>query len=99
MVLNTLVTHVGVHVQQIWQQLTLVTNPILINQHLSWPQPITPLITGQPRTILYLIWYNMVPSCIFMNPNMYSMYYSGIKGPNPLISGRKEGYAAGVTQP
>jgi len=33
-----------------------------------------------------------------MNPNMYSMYYSRIKGPDPLISRRKEGYVVGVTQ-
>jgi hypothetical protein len=27
------------------------------------------------------------------------MYYLGIKGPHPLNSGRKKGYATGVTQP
>jgi len=34
-----------------------------------------------------------------MDPNMYSMYYLGIKGLDPLISRRKKGYAIGVTQP
>jgi len=29
---------------------------------------------------------------------MYSMYYFGIKGPNPLISGRKDKYVLGTTQ-
>jgi hypothetical protein len=33
-----------------------------------------------------------------MDPNMYSMYYFGIKGPNPLISRRKERYASDTTQ-
>jgi hypothetical protein len=33
-----------------------------------------------------------------MDPNMYSMYYFGIKGPNPLISGRKDKYVLGTTQ-
>jgi hypothetical protein len=27
------------------------------------------------------------------------MYYSGIKGPEPLIFRRKKGYVIGVTQP
>jgi len=39
-VLNTPTTHVGVHVHQIRPQLNFFTNPILINQHLSWSQPI-----------------------------------------------------------
>ncbi len=29
---------------------------------------------------------------------MYSMYYFGFKGPNPLIYGRKEKYASDTTQ-
>ncbi len=29
---------------------------------------------------------------------MYSMYYFGIKGPNPLIFGRKERYIVSTTQ-
>jgi len=29
---------------------------------------------------------------------MYSMYYSRIKGPNPLISRRRKGYVVNVTQ-
>ncbi len=33
---STLVTHVGVHVQQIRSQLSLVINPTLVNQHLGW---------------------------------------------------------------
>jgi hypothetical protein len=33
-----------------------------------------------------------------MDPNMYSMYYSRIKGPNVLIFGRKEKYVADTTQ-
>jgi hypothetical protein len=33
-----------------------------------------------------------------MDPNMYFMYYSKIKGPNPLIFGRKERYVANTTQ-
>jgi hypothetical protein len=44
------------------------------------------------------MWYNIVPYFIPMFPNMYSMYYLGIKGPNPLIFKRKKGYATGVTQ-
>ncbi len=32
---STLVTHVGVHVQQIQPQSSLVTNPILVSQHLG----------------------------------------------------------------
>jgi hypothetical protein len=34
-----------------------------------------------------------------MDPNMYSMYYLGIKGLDPLTFGRKKGYATSVTQP
>jgi hypothetical protein len=45
------------------------------------------------------MWYNTTPSFVPMDPNMYSMYYSGIKGPNPLIYGRKKGYVTGVPQP
>jgi hypothetical protein len=45
-----------------------------------------------------LMWYNTIPSFVLMDPNMYSMYYSRIKWPNPLISRRNKGYAVGVTQ-
>jgi hypothetical protein len=34
-----------------------------------------------------------------MDPNMYSMYYLGIKGLDPLTFGREKGYATSVTQP
>jgi hypothetical protein len=34
-VMNTPMTHVGVHVQQTQIQLNLVTNPILVSQHLG----------------------------------------------------------------
>jgi hypothetical protein len=33
-----------------------------------------------------------------MDPNVYSTYYYGIKGFNPLIFGRKETHAANTTQ-
>jgi hypothetical protein len=42
------------------------------------------------------MWYNVILSFVPMNPNMY---YSEIKGLDPLIFGRKEGYAIGVIQP
>jgi hypothetical protein len=45
------------------------------------------------------MWYNAIPSFVPMNVNMYYMYYSRIKGPDPLIFRRKEGYAIGVIQP
>jgi hypothetical protein len=57
---NTPVTHVGVHVQQTQIQSNLVTNPIPVNQHVSWPQTITPLIARQPKTIPYTMRYNIV---------------------------------------
>ncbi len=31
------------------------------------------------------MWYNIVPSFVPMDLNMYFMYYSGIKGLDPLI--------------
>jgi hypothetical protein len=46
-------THVGVHVQQIRPRLSLVTNPILVNQHLGWPQLVTPLVAWQPKIVPY----------------------------------------------
>ncbi len=76
----------------------MVNNPILINQHVGWPQPITPLVAWQPRTIPYPMWYNIVPSFLLMDFNMYSMYYSIIKGPNPLIFGKRKEYVVNVTQ-
>jgi len=33
-----------------------------------------------------------------MDPNIYSMYYSKIKGLDPLIFKRKEIYAVGITK-
>jgi len=33
-----------------------------------------------------------------MDPNMYSMYYFGIKRPDPLIFGRREKYEDDTTQ-
>jgi hypothetical protein len=90
MVLSTSMTRVGVPIQQTQTQPRLVTNPILVNQHLNWPQPITPLIAKQPRIVLYPMLYNTIPSFVFMDPNMYAMYYTRIKGLDPLISRRKK---------
>jgi hypothetical protein len=33
-----------------------------------------------------------------MDPNMYPTFYSRIKGRDPLIFGKKEGYAASINQ-
>jgi hypothetical protein len=44
------------------------------------------------------MWYNIVPSFVPMDPNMYPMYYFGIKGLDPLISVIKEWYVASITQ-
>jgi hypothetical protein len=44
------------------------------------------------------MWYNTIPPFIPMDLNMYSMYYSRIKGPNPLIFERRERYATDTTQ-
>ncbi len=97
MVPNTLMTHVGVHEQQIWP--SLVTNPISISQHLGRLQLVTPLIARQPRIVLCPMWYNIIPSFVPMDLNIYSMYYSKIKGLDPLIFGRKKGFVTNVTQP
>jgi hypothetical protein len=96
---STSTTHVGVPIQQTQTQPNLVTNPILINQHLGWSELVTPLITWQLRIVSYMMWYNTIPSFVPMDPNMYSMYYLGIKGLDPLTFGRKKGYATSVTQP
>jgi hypothetical protein len=77
-ILNTLVTHVGIPMQQIQPQLGLVTNPTLVSQHLGWRQLVTPLIARQPKVVAYppyLMWYNIVPPFVPMDPNMYSMDY------------------------
>ncbi len=39
---------------------------------------------------------NIVPSFVPMDLNMYSMYYLGIKGLDPLTFGRKKGYVNNV---
>lgn len=44
------------------------------------------------------MWYNIVPSFVPMDFNVYSMYYLGIKGLDPLISRRKEQYATSINQ-
>jgi hypothetical protein len=44
------------------------------------------------------MWFNTVPSFVPMDLNMYTMYYLGIKGPDPMIFRRKEGYATNVIQ-
>jgi len=44
------------------------------------------------------MWYNTIPPFIPMDPNMYSMYYSGIKGLDPLIFKKREKYVVGITQ-
>ncbi len=56
------------------------------------------MIARQPKVVPYPMWYNTVPPFIPMDPNMYSMYYSIIKGLDPLISERKERYVTGITQ-
>jgi len=33
-----------------------------------------------------------------MDPNMYALYYYGIKGPNSLIFGKKERLVIGIIQ-
>jgi len=45
------------------------------------------------------MWYNTVPSFVLMDFNVYSMYYLGIKGLDPLISRKKKGDPINVTQP
>jgi hypothetical protein len=78
----------------------LVTHPTLIDQHLGWQQFITPLIVRQLKVILYPpypMWYYTIQSFVPMDPNMYSMNYSRIKGFDSLIFGKKERYAAGTT--
>ncbi len=97
--MNTLGTHVGVLMQQIWPQSNLVSNPISINQHLGWLQRVTPLVARRPRIILCSMWYNIIPSFVPMDPNVNSMYYSRIKRLGPLIFGRRKGFVACVTQP
>jgi len=76
---STLATHVGVPIEQNQIQPGLVTNLTLVNQHLGWPQLVTPWIAWQPINVPYLMWYNTIPSFVLMDPNMYSMYYSIIK--------------------
>jgi riboflavin transporter FmnP len=88
-VLSTPTTHVGVPMQQIRPQRNFFTNPISINQHLSWSQHIIPLLIGQLVIVLYLMWYNTIPSFVSMDPNMYFMYYPEIKVFDPLIFGKK----------
>jgi len=44
------------------------------------------------------MWYITIPPLIPIDPNMYSIYYSGIKGFDPLISRKKEKYASDTTQ-
>jgi hypothetical protein len=56
------------------------------------------LIARQPKIILYMMWYNTIPSFLLMDLNMYSMYDLGFKGLDPLIFGRKKGCAANVIQ-
>jgi hypothetical protein len=46
-------THVGLHVQQIQTQPSLVTNPIPVSQHLGWLQRVTPLIVRQLIIVPY----------------------------------------------
>jgi hypothetical protein len=45
------------------------------------------------------MWYNTIPSFVLMDFNVYSMYYLGIKGLDPLISRKKKGDPINVTQP
>ncbi len=92
---------VGVPLPQIQSQLGLVTHPTLDNQHLSWQQLVTPLIAWRPRVVsypLYPMWYNTVPPFVPVDLNLYSMYYFGIKGLDPLISRRKDINASGIIQ-
>jgi hypothetical protein len=44
------------------------------------------------------MWYNIIPSLVPMDPNMYPMYYSMIKGLDPLSS-RKERHVTGINHP
>jgi hypothetical protein len=56
------------------------------------------LIIGEPKVAPYPMWYNPVPPFIPIDPNMHSMYYSGIKRLDPLDYGRKEKYPFDITQ-
>jgi hypothetical protein len=93
------VTHVGVHVQQIQPQLSLVTNPTLVNQHLGRQQLITPLIVRHPKIVPYppyLMWYNTIPPFVPMAPNMYYMYYFRIKKTLSIDFRKKERYIINI---
>jgi hypothetical protein len=92
---STPAIHIGVLMQQLRPQLSLVNNSISVNQHPSWQQLVTPLIARQPRVVPYPpypMWYNILPSFVPMDLYMYPTYYFEIKGPNPLIVGKKKGY-------
>jgi len=43
------------------------------------------------------MWYIIIPLFIAIDPNMYSMYYYGIKRPHPLDYGRNERYPSDTT--
>jgi hypothetical protein len=86
---------------QIRSQSSLVIHPTPIGQHLGWQQIVTPLIIRQPRVVPYPpypMWYNILPPFVPMDPNLYSIYYFGIKKLDSLIFGRKERYATSTTQ-
>jgi hypothetical protein len=55
------------------------------------------LIIGEPKVAPYPMWYNPVPPFIPIDPNMHSMYYSGIERFDPLDYGRKEKYPFDIT--
>jgi hypothetical protein len=44
------------------------------------------------------MWYNITPSFIPMDVNMYPMYYFRIKGLDPFIS-RRDRHANGINHP
>jgi hypothetical protein len=44
------------------------------------------------------MWYNTTPSFVPIDPNMYFLYYYGIKGLDPLIFGIKERHIVGTIQ-
>jgi hypothetical protein len=61
---------------------------IIINYQTTWSQHVTPIVLGKTSMLpisTYLMWYNVIPPFVHLDPSLYPAYPTRTKGLDSLI--------------
>ncbi len=75
---------------------------ILVNYQTTWSQLVTPIVPGKTNTLTtsrYLMWYNVIPPFVLLDPNLYLAYPTRTKGLDSAIFRNYIGYVLGNVYP